>query len=161
MPVREKICADARGHKNRTSELGHSYSFNIHASASRWSKLDDVTSNSVVIDTASTQTGGLAGVNGGSISNARASGSVSAGSKSQVGGLVGVDRGNTIIRHTWSTSRVAAQRSRVGGLVGVNEAGALIADSTPSGIVGGDGSDLGGLVAWNSGTIRSSLSGAN
>ncbi|WP_321949913.1 two-partner secretion domain-containing protein [Burkholderia cenocepacia] len=150
-------------------------------------KLDDVTSNSDVIDTASTQAGGLAGVNGGFIGNARATGSVSAGSKSQAGGLVGtntgtietadayvnvlagpdsqagglvgINRGNAALRHGSASGKVTAQRSRVGGLVGVNEAGALIADSTSSGIIGGDGSDLGGLVAWNSGTIRSSMSG--
>ncbi|WP_175922405.1 GLUG motif-containing protein [Burkholderia latens] len=152
-------------------------------------KLNDVASDSIVTDTTSNQIGGLAGVNGGFIGNASATGTVNAGSKSLAGGLVGVNTGtvdtakasvnvlaganslagglvgtnrggNAIVRHASATGNVTAQRSQVGGLVGLNDAGALIADSTSAGTIGGDGSDLGGLVAQNSGTIRSSRSGA-
>jgi hypothetical protein len=112
--------------------------------------------------------GGLVGVNqdGGEIEVSYATGSVTAslgtavGTESVgVGGLVGENQGDLILR-SYASGAVEGN-DEVGGLVGVNDSGAQIEKSEASGTVtaiadsavAGDGTEVGGLVGLAGGTI--------
>ncbi|MFZ0034670.1 MAG: GLUG motif-containing protein, partial [Sedimentisphaerales bacterium] len=102
--------------------------------------------------------GGLVGyVNGGSVSNCYATGTVSSLSGSysfDVGGLVGCVNGGGSISQCYATGAVNSyDSSRVGGLVGWNTGG--ISQCYSTGAVNGyDGSSrVGGLVGENNGSI--------
>ncbi|MFL5067172.1 MAG: S8 family serine peptidase, partial [Xanthobacteraceae bacterium] len=105
--------------------------------------------------------GGLVGENPGLISESTASGIVGGGEGSSVGGLVGRNVHGRITLASATSTVIGGHGSMVGGLVGLNLAG-LIQDSFASGSVsGGDGSIAGGLVAANLGTVsRSFANGA-
>ncbi|MFL4986367.1 MAG: GLUG motif-containing protein, partial [Xanthobacteraceae bacterium] len=105
--------------------------------------------------------GGLVGENPGLISESTASGIVGGGEGSSVGGLVGRNVHGRITLAAATSTVIGGHGSMVGGLVGLNLAG-LIQDSFASGSVsGGDGSIAGGLVAANLGTVsRSFANGA-
>ena len=132
------------------------------------------------------QSGGLVGWNSGSITDSSASGDVgdaqSAGSS--VGGLVGLNKGGSVIRSS-AAGDVTSRNSTVGGLVGRNEgtitvsaasgavtgrrqvgglvgydrgvsSGDSISASRASGTVTGSADNVGGLVGESEGTIRTS-----
>ena len=96
-----------------------------------------------------TYVGELAGTTYGSISNAYATGSVSATGDDYAGGLVGTNSGT--INDSYATGNVSGSNS-VGGLVGFN--GYSINNSHASGSVAGV-DRIGGLVGYNIGTIGS------
>jgi hypothetical protein len=104
----------------------------------------------------SSDVGGIAGRNEGTISNCSVSGSV--GGSGNVGGLVGMNRGNII--DSYSTGNVRSS-GKAGGLVGMNGSGGVgeinkITNSYATGNVNGSGM-TGGLVGDNySGTITNS-----
>ena len=94
--------------------------------------------------------GGLAGENGGTISNSYATGSVTSNGD-YVGGLVGYNAG--AVKGSYATGFVTSTGNRVGGLVGYNshyeeEITANIIDSYATGSVSGNGW-VGGLVGQN------------
>ena len=103
--------------------------------------------------TGNIRTGGLAGLNYGTISNIYATGSVSGGSF-PVGGLVGRNRGT--ISNSYATSNVAGGIKNAGGLVGSNYG--TISNSYATGNVTGGAYQVGGLVGVNygSGTVSTS-----
>ena len=120
--------------------------------------------------------GGLVGVNqdGGEIEVSYATGSVTAslgtavGTESVgVGGLVGENQGNLILR-SYATGTVEGN-DEVGGLVGVNDSGAQIEKSEANGTVKaiadpavtGDGTDAGGLVGLAGGVISYAFATGN
>ncbi len=65
-----------------------------------------------------------------------------------VGGLVGSNRGGTII-NSYVTGTVTAHSSSAGGLIGSNRGGSIINSYTTTSVIGSGRSDVGGLVAWN------------
>jgi hypothetical protein len=91
--------------------------------------------------------GGLVGLNGGTVSNSYAIGSVSG--SIDVGGLVGGNGGT--VSNSYSTGSVTGD-AHVGGLVGLNWV--TVNNSYSTGSVTG-GLSVGGLVGWNSGGIVS------
>ena len=90
------------------------------------------------------RTGGLVGLNEGSLSNTHCTGTV-AGAQA-VGGLVGTNRGS--VESSYSTSSVLGS-SQTGGLIGNNEVWGEVINSYSTGSVTG-GSEVGGLVGRNS-----------
>ncbi|CAB3750154.1 hypothetical protein LMG29660_01165 [Burkholderia puraquae] len=102
-------------------------------------------------------TGGLVGHNTGMIERSSSAGSVNAtGNQSMVGGLVGINDGNGIIKQSSSSASVTARNNAVaGGLVGLNLA--TIAHSRASGKVSvGEHGVAGGLAGVNLGDIDAS-----
>ena len=91
--------------------------------------------------TGHSRVGGLAGWNGGTISNSYSSGPVRGAQ--WVGGLVGENSGGGTVRNSYSNGQVTGQ-NRVGGLAGHN-GGTMISDSYSIGQVVGD-TQVGGLV---------------
>jgi len=93
--------------------------------------------------------GGLAGVNGGTISNSYASGNVSG--VYYVGGLAGDNLAGTIT-NCYAISTVTGNSDAIGGLVGMNYNGGTITNSYSTGSVTG-GSYVGGLLGENVGGV--------
>jgi filamentous hemagglutinin family protein len=91
-------------------------------------------------------TGGLAGINIGTVEGIYISGQVSG--NTMVGGLVGISAGSLL--DSYSTANVNATADNVGGLVGLNEGvieNAYVTGSVTSAV----GMNVGGLVGVNSG----------
>lgn len=102
----------------------------------------------------SSYVGALVGVNRGTIINTSSSGIVKG--NSSVGGLAGYNLG--VIDNSYSTVKVSANSTGVGGLVGNNYNNAVIKNSYSNGFVTGT-SFTGGLVGTNyNGTIENSYS---
>ena len=102
--------------------------------------------------------GGLAGLNGGTISASYVSGVTVTGSSS-VGGLVGGNSNGGTISASYVSGGTVRGGGNVGGLVGGNSNGGTISASYVSGgTVTGTGNNVGGLVGGNdsSGTIIAS-----
>ncbi|MEF9439897.1 filamentous hemagglutinin N-terminal domain-containing protein [Burkholderia sp. 1B3(2022)] len=102
-------------------------------------------------------TGGLVGYNTGMIERSSSAGTINAtGANAQVGGLVGINDGNGIVKQSSSSASVTARNNAVaGGLVGINMA--TITASRASGKVSvGERSVAGGLAGVNLGDIDSS-----
>ena len=96
----------------------------------------------------------LAGLNSGDITDSYATGSVSGGT--YVGGLVGRNSSGGAITASYATGSVSGN-FHVGGLVGNNSSGGTITASYATGSVSGGNSHVGGLVGNNSGgTITAS-----
>ena len=95
------------------------------------------------------QTGGLVGYNDGTVTDSSASGSVgdAATTGQELGGLVGLNKGGSVIRSS-ATGDVTSTSSVVGGLVGRSEG--TITESAASGAVTGGGY-VGGLVGHDRG----------
>ncbi|MBP0712274.1 GLUG motif-containing protein [Burkholderia sola] len=101
--------------------------------------------------------GGLVGYNTGMIERSSSAGSINAtGASTQVGGLVGINDGKGIVKQSSSSASVTARNNAVaGGLVGINMA--TIAESRASGKVSvGERSVAGGLAGVNLGDIDAS-----
>jgi filamentous hemagglutinin family protein len=102
--------------------------------------------------------GGLAGVNLGSITASSASGIITGGAHSNVGGLVGRNETSGTIASSFATGNVntSGGQNTAGGLVGFNFGSIL--NSYASGQIGGSSSDVffsaiaGGLVGVNAAT---------
>ena len=94
----------------------------------------------------------LAGLNSGTITDSYASGSVSGGT--YVGGLVGRNSSGGTITASYASGSVSGDY-HVGGLVGNNSGGAITA-SYATGSVSGGNSIVGGLVGNNIGAITAS-----
>jgi len=77
------------------------------------------------------------------------------GSYRNIGGLVGVDGSSCITENSYSLGNVNGG-GYVGGLIGRNRG--TISDSYATGNVSADGTRAGGLVGWNTGTIKKSYS---
>ncbi|MEJ0078380.1 MAG: GLUG motif-containing protein [Alphaproteobacteria bacterium] len=93
--------------------------------------------------------------NGGTIANSSASGQVSGGTLSIVGGLVGSNPGT--ISGSQSTAALNVPNALLlGGLVGLNDTGGSIVNSSASGVVTGSTFAVGGLVGVNIGSIAGS-----
>ncbi|RQR33115.1 filamentous hemagglutinin N-terminal domain-containing protein, partial [Burkholderia sp. Bp9143] len=102
-------------------------------------------------------TGGLVGYNTGMIERSSSAGTINAtGASATVGGLVGHNDDNGIIKQSSSSASVTARNNAVaGGLVGLNMA--TIAESRASGKVSvGERSVAGGLAGVNLGDIDAS-----
>jgi hypothetical protein len=99
--------------------------------------------------TGSGAVGGLAGGNGGTVSNSYSTGNVTG--IDCVGGLVGIGSGN--VSNSYSSGNVTGL-GNVGGLVGQNAGN--VSNSYSTGSVSGD-SDIGGLVGDNYGTVSNSF----
>jgi len=97
--------------------------------------------------------GGLVGLNGGTITNAYTTGSVT-GTGDDVGGLVGGNYGS--ISNAYATGSVTGN-DYVGGLVGWNNSVGTITNAYATGIVTGYGMITGGLVGYNVGGITASF----
>jgi filamentous hemagglutinin family protein len=112
----------------------------------------------VTVNSAGPQAGGLVGSNGGTITNAYATGSVSG--YQWVGGLVGWNTTGTIT-NVYATGNVTggAGQGRIGGLVGQNDGSISRAFATGN-VTQTDFSanpyGIGGLVGWNAGSISQS-----
>ncbi|AFJ03007.1 Large exoproteins involved in heme utilization or adhesion [Methylophaga frappieri] len=100
----------------------------------------------------STAVGALAGRSNGTISNSYATGTVSG--LGAVGGLVGVNSTNSSISNSYATGTVTSV-SDVGGLVGINGINATISNSYATGGVSGSGY-VGGLAGYSEGNIENS-----
>ncbi len=99
--------------------------------------------------------GGLVGYNGGSIGQSSATGDVSG---PDAGGLVGDNAGYpAIVTGSYATGRVRA-RDEGGGLIGSNLAGSAVTNSYATGSVAEGADYVGGLIGYNEGTISSSYS---
>ena len=103
--------------------------------------LSNVKSSMAVSGTS--KVGGLVGTNGGSISNASASGNVT--------GLASIDGGMSGFVVVGNDGDVSG--SAIGGLVGSNSSGASIMVARATGAVTGPGAKIGGLVGNNDGAI--------
>ncbi|WP_308925165.1 YDG domain-containing protein [Janthinobacterium sp. J1-1] len=119
--------------------------------------LSNVSSSMAV--SGNTNVGGLVGANGGTISNATATGNVTglAGgmgngsvSGSSIGGLVGSNNSDGSISVARASGAVTGPGEKIGGLVGNNDG--AISQAYATGGVGG-GANVGGLVGRNGGTI--------
>ena len=110
------------------------------------------------VSSAGPHTGGLVGLNGGSINHSFATVTVSG--SSYVGGLVGANQGGGSINNSYATANVTASGNYGGGLVGQNYGN--ISASHSSGSVG-SAQYAGGLVGQNGGgaTISGSHSSAS
>jgi hypothetical protein len=104
---------------------------------------------------------GLAGSNGGTISNSYATGNITT-SNDCGGGLVGKNDGGTI-RNSYATGNVTAmENGAIGGLVGGNNNSGTISNSYATGNVTAANKGLvGGLVGSNSGTVSNSYAMGN
>ena len=108
--------------------------------------------------------GGLVGLNNGTISDSYALANVSGGGMSRVGGLVGQNGsfgGGSVATITNSHASgdvvVSGEQSAAGGLVGRNTFGSTITGSYASGAVTGSGTvTVGGFIGENSGNVTSS-----
>jgi len=105
-------------------------------------------------------TGGLAGLNSGNISESVAYGNVSASSGAAVGGLVGRNRRGGLLREVKAAGDVSDLSGvNVGGLVGLNngriETGE--ADGDVAARSSRSGGSAGGLAGYNGGTIEASV----
>jgi len=110
--------------------------------------------------------GGLAGDNTGMISGSLAFGSVTGGTVSNIGGLVGYNEGGTIGFSSEIGTVSGSDYSNVGGLVGLNGTGSSISNSSATGKVTDTSSasgdcqanvecvDIGGLVGQNQSGAR-------
>lgn len=102
--------------------------------------------------------GGLVGYNGeqgnndATIKNSSVTGNVTGGDESNIGGLIGTNRGT--IENSTANATVNSSRSRIGGLVGRNFGG-TVSGSYATGAVDGNG-NVGGLVGYNQDTIKES-----
>ena len=96
-------------------------------------------------------TGGLVGLNYGSVSNSFSTAAVQGGN--QVGGLIGYNSDGTV-RSSYAGGAVSGTMY-VGGLVGYNVGASAIADTYATGAVSGTDS-VGGLVGFNYGAIGTS-----
>lgn len=103
--------------------------------------------------TGGTNTGGLAGLHGGSISDSSSSGTVTGASA--VGGLVGRTTEEATITGGHSAGTVTASAGAAGGLVGYLYSGGTVAASRSEAVVTGS-NRVGGLVGTNGGTIEGS-----
>ncbi|WP_175839939.1 GLUG motif-containing protein [Burkholderia contaminans] len=106
--------------------------------------------------------GGLVGRNTGMIERSSSAGSINASAaNAKVGGLVGLNDDNGLIKQSSSSATVTARNNAIaGGLVGVNLGG--IESSTADGDVFADASStIGGLVGTNSGRIQKSQANGN
>jgi hypothetical protein len=92
-------------------------------------------------------TGGIAGVNQGTIDNCVFNGTVNGLSCNQIGGITGLNNGGTV-KNSRNNATVNG-RNNVGGIAGINQGGA-IEDSYNTGAVSGVGS-VGGVTGLNSG----------
>jgi hypothetical protein len=100
--------------------------------------------------------GGLLGTNSGSVSGSHATGNVSGGTGYYVGGLVGESDGvGATVTTSYATGKVTGA-SYVGGLVGINAYGATISSSYAKGSVSGTDYDVGGLAGQSSGAVSES-----
>src|SRR4051794_15643662 len=108
------------------------------------------------------QIGGLVGLQnaGASINTSFAIGDVSAGTKSNAGGLVGSNNGGSI-SNSGASGAVSSVDNQAGGLVGFNGVGSTITTSFAAGNVTGGGFGVGGLVGDNMGTIVGSFAMGN
>ncbi|VWC84451.1 filamentous hemagglutinin [Burkholderia contaminans] len=107
-------------------------------------------------------TGGLVGRNTGMIERSSSAGSINASAaNAKVGGLVGLNDDNGLIKQSSSSATVTARNNAiVGGLVGVNLGG--VESSTADGDVFADASStIGGLAGTNSGRIQKSQANGN
>ena len=114
----------------------------------------------VQVNTASDgPTGGLVGLNNGTIERSSSAGSVTAeGDAAMVGGLVGINLDSGIITDSTSSASATVKASRnavAGGLVGTN-LGTIEASRATGKVTVGDNSVAGGLAGLNFGTIESS-----
>ena len=113
--------------------------------------IDNVSSSAAV--SGRRNVGGLVGSNGGTISAANASGTVTglnADDAGGVGGLVGLNGAGASITASTASGAVTSARAMVGGLVGNNDG--TVAQSYATGSVRG-AANIGGLVGRNGGTI--------
>ena len=108
--------------------------------------------------------GGLVGLNAASITQSSASGNVTGGANSNVGGLVGVNSGSgaavsVSVTSSYATGNVTGTGAGmlIGGLVGMNWV-ASIANSYATGAVNGGGgsNNVGGLAGFNGSTVTAS-----
>jgi hypothetical protein len=98
--------------------------------------------------------GGLAGWNGGTITDCYSDGDVYMGV--YVGGLCGGNGGK--ITNSYATGDIVGDKFSVGGMVGVNHRGTIIYCCAIGSVVS-DGNSVGGMVGWNSyGTITNCYS---
>ena len=100
------------------------------------------------------QVGGLAGFASGAITNAHATGAVTASGTSDssstygVGGLIGYLDANSVLSNAYATGPVTATSgAQVGGLVGWSRSGTVNASYATGAVQGSD--DVGGLVGYN------------
>ncbi|MBR8207455.1 filamentous hemagglutinin N-terminal domain-containing protein [Burkholderia cenocepacia] len=104
--------------------------------------------------------GGLVGINNGTIERSSSAGSVVAdGDAAMVGGLVGLNREDGIIRQSSSSASASVRTNGnaiAGGLVGIN-LGTIEASRASGNVLVRDISTAGGLVGLNFGTIESSV----
>jgi hypothetical protein len=102
-------------------------------------------------------TGGIAGLNVGTIEKSSSSNSVYCADCS-VGGLVGGNEPKGTIESSHSSATITGGGEQLGGLVGYNYAGGLIEKSWATGAVTTNGNEtyVGGLTGWNDGTITQS-----
>jgi len=91
--------------------------------------------------------GGLIGYNEGAINNSYTTGNVTGGSL--VGGLIGYNTGS--IDSSYTTGSVTGSNARIGGLVGENWGGGISNSYTTGSVTGG--SMAGGVVGINAGTV--------
>ena len=101
--------------------------------------------------------GGVAASNGGTLSRTHASGTVSGGNNSILGGLVGVNSLDSLIRFSGASGPVTSTgpNSVIAGLVGIN--GGDIVNSRSTAVVTGDSNSyVGGLVGINIGSVLNS-----
>ncbi len=103
--------------------------------------------------------GGLAGYNDGTISNSVAGVGTVSGAN-EVGGLVGGNDSGGLVTGSSSSETVNADGYAIGGLVGFN-VGAVTGGSSASGQVTGGMSWTGGLVGVNEGTISAASASGN
>ncbi|WP_321859815.1 GLUG motif-containing protein [Burkholderia cenocepacia] len=104
-------------------------------------------------------TGGLVGVNTGSIERSSSAGSVVAtGNRSIAGGLVGINADNGVITASSSSANVVTGHNAVaGGLVGINDDnGVITASSSSANVTIGQNAVAGGLVGHNAASISAS-----
>ncbi len=112
--------------------------------------------------TGDSYTGGLVGVNSGTINNCNVAGVIKGGD--YTGGLVGIN--SDTVKTSFATSQILSNGWAVGGLVGENDGEILNSYATGavgSTILGYDqGTDVGGLVGWtDGGSIASSYATGN
>ncbi|PZP09625.1 MAG: heme/hemopexin-binding protein HxuA [Pseudomonas protegens] len=115
-------------------------------------------SGSVVGNTFSSASGGLVGLNTGSVTeshaNVRVGGTMGGSAVVGMGGLVGVNRGGSISDSSSSGVVAMDQNSyhalrNLGGLVGYNQDGSILRSNSSSHVVGYFGNHVGGLVGFN------------
>ncbi len=106
---------------------------------------------------ANSDVGALAGTNNGKIEASFITGTVTGGTDSSVGGLVGYSTSSGAIYESSATGTVTelSAGSYVGGLIGDNQ-GPLSGSSADEIVSGGSSSYIGGLVGYNESTITSS-----